>query len=344
MSYDYKSILVTGGAGCIGMQVCAELRRRGAKVRLFDLPEQISRVREFIPEDVDIYYGSILDMSSLRDGMAGCDAVIHLAAYLGVMRTETNRLRCLDINMTGTRNVLDCAVQHRVEKIVFASSSEVYGEPVENPVRETTLTQGKTVYAVSKLAGEELCKAYSQRYPHLKHTVLRYFNAYGPYQITQFVIPKFVYNVQHDRPPIIYGTGEQMRSFCYSSDTARGTVDALYKPEADGQTINIGNSESLVSLKDLAKLVIEVGGKEGKIEAVINTEFSKTDREESREIHRRYCDTSLALNLLDFRPRVSLRDGIANVFSEGRLFDRWESSDIKYTLDEWIEDDGGNDR
>jgi len=101
MVYGYKNILVTGGAGCIGMQVCTELINRGFSVHLFDLPEQIKRVEKYILPEIKIYYGSVLDCSSLRDAMIGCDAIIHLAAYLGVRRTETNRLRCIEINVDG---------------------------------------------------------------------------------------------------------------------------------------------------------------------------------------------------------------------------------------------------
>jgi len=93
MTYNFKKILVTGGAGCIGMAVCNELIKRGIKVVLFDLYEQISTVKDIINDNVEIYYGSILDESSLREAIRGCDAIIHLAAYLGVRRTEISSLR-----------------------------------------------------------------------------------------------------------------------------------------------------------------------------------------------------------------------------------------------------------
>ena len=194
MKHDFKKVLVTGGAGCIGMQVCSELLSRGIKVVLFDLYEQINVSKERIDDKIELYYGSILDESSLREAIRGCDAVIHLAAYLGVRRTEVNSLRCLDININGTKKVLDASVQSGVKKIVFASSSEVYGEPRKNPIKEDAPTQGKTVYAISKLAGEELVKAYNSEFQKIKYTNLRYFNTYGPYQIAQFVIPKFIRN------------------------------------------------------------------------------------------------------------------------------------------------------
>ena len=216
-------VLVTGGAGCIGIQVCRELDRRGIEVHLLDLGEQIARVRDALPARVKVFYGSILDVSSIREAMDGCRAVIHLAALLGVRRTEVNRLRCLEINVDGTKRVLDCAVQHRIMRLVFASSSEVYGEPVENPITEETITQGKTVYAVSKLAGEELCIGYAQRYPEFEQVILRFFNAYGPYQAAQFVLPKFIQNAMTGKPIVINGSGDQIRSYCYSGRYRTGS-------------------------------------------------------------------------------------------------------------------------
>ena len=115
-----KKFIVTGGAGVIGLEVCRQLAALGHEVHMFDLGEQIKRVKNAIPEEVMTFYGSILDLSSLRAAMADCSIVIHLAATLGVRRAEADKLRCLEINIEGTKNVLDCAVQHRVKKFVFA--------------------------------------------------------------------------------------------------------------------------------------------------------------------------------------------------------------------------------
>ena len=332
--YEFKKVLVTGGAGCIGLGVCKELVKRGVSVVLFDLYEQINQVEKYIPKEVELYYGSILDSSSLGDALEGCNAIIHLAAYLGVRRTEINRLRCLEININGTRNVLECGIQNRIKKIVFASSSEVYGEPEKNPINEKCVTQGKTVYAITKLAGEEFCKAYTQRFPELSYVILRFFNTYGPYQIAQFVIPKFIRSIQQGEPPIIYGDGSQKRSYCYVSDTAWATVEALISKKADGEIINIGNSKCPVSLSSLADLLITKCGRDDKIRPRYERQFNNADRGKEREIFNRYCDTSRAEKILNFFPRVSLEQGIENVIKEGILFPKWASTDFYYTIDE----------
>ncbi len=326
-------VLVTGGAGCIGIQVCRELDRRGIEVHLFDLGEQIARVRDAVPSRVKVFYGSILDVSSIREAMDGCGAVIHLAAQLGVRRTEVNRLRCLEINVDGTKRMLECAIQHRVKRLVFASSSEVYGEPIENPITEETITQGKTVYAVSKLAGEELCIGYSQRYPDFEHVILRFFNAYGPYQAAQFVLPKFIRNAMTGKPIVINGNGDQIRSYCYSEDTARGVVDALLRSEAGGQVINLGNSDEPTSLKELADLVVKTNG-DPSIEIKYAGDFRGTDRQESREIHRRYCSGDKAKRLLGFESRVALEDGIRRIIEMNSIFENWDSTELPYVVDE----------
>jgi|TARA_B100002003_G_scaffold168503_1_gene156550 nucleoside-diphosphate-sugar epimerase len=336
MKYSFEKVLVTGGAGCIGMPVCNGLLKRGVEVVLFDLYEQINVVKDQINDKIEIFYGSILDESSLREAIRGCDGVIHLAAYLGVRRTEINSLRCLDININGTKKVLDAAIHAGTQKIIFASSSEVYGEPLKNPIREEDITQGKSVYAVSKLAGEELVKAYHAEFETLNFTVLRYFNTYGPYQIAQFVIPKFIRNVLNDKPPVIYGDGRQERSYNFSEDTARGTVDALFSQEANNTTMNIGNSNALISLKDLGELVIKICGKQDDMKINIKNTFENTDRDESREIFQRYCSTDKAKAVIDYESQISLEEGIKKIIEVGVLQPKWATSERKYTIDDYL--------
>ena len=159
----------------------------------FDVGEQFARhdtfMRELKSDKLETISGTILDRFKLNTGMKDCDIVFHMAAMLGVKRTEDNRLRCMETNVSGTDTVLSACVFNRVNHVVFASS-EVYGEPSNNPISETDETKGKTVYAVSKLAGEELVKGYNQL-PALI-TIVRFFNTYGEGQVAQFVLAKFV--------------------------------------------------------------------------------------------------------------------------------------------------------
>ena len=319
-------ILVTGGCGMIGLEVCKQLINLKHEVNLFDLGEQVNRMKSFIPKKAKIFYGSILDPSSLQPAIKGCDIVIHLGALLGVQRSEKDKLSCIQININGTNNVLDCAIQNKVKKIVFASSSEVYGEAATNPIMEDMDTQGKTVYAVTKLAGEELCKAYHQKFG-IDYTILRYFNCYGPNQTAQFVITKFVKNVREDNPPLINGDGKQMRSYTHVKDTARATITACLLEKANGKILNIGNGENPISLNNLAKKIISLSGKEGQIKPVHSTNFEETDRVKEREIFHRFCDSSKAQKLLDWSPTIDIDSGLLSIIEQDKIHEGW----INYT-------------
>ncbi|MAG69479.1 MAG: hypothetical protein CL471_04165 [Acidobacteria bacterium] len=317
-----KKIVVTGGAGLIGLEVCRQLCDMDYTVCLLDQEEQIDRVRLMLPKRLRLYSGSVLDCSSLRQAFKGCEIVIHLAAILGVHRSEKQRLKCIEINIEGTKNVLDCAVMSGMKKIVFASSSEVYGEPFENPITENNITQGKTLYAITKLAGEELCRAYAQFYP-IEYTILRYFNCYGPRQTAQFVIPRFIKQVRGDMSPTLYGDGKQIRSYTYVSDTASATVLAAFSEKTNSEVINVGNGDQPISLIDLARLVIKLSGKQGKIVSEILNSFDGADRHESREIYARYCNATKVKKLLNWKPQISLEEGLKNVFNTEKIFDGW---------------------
>ena len=208
-------ILVTGGAGFLGSAVVRALAADGHAVRVLDIVEQAA------PQEGERYVGSILDPNALRRAMQGMEGIIHLAAMLGVRKTDERRLECLDVNIQGTVNVLEACVKNRAEFFVFASSSEVYGEAQQMPIRETTPLQPRSIYAVSKLAGEEYVRSYAKRYG-LKFGIARLFNCYGEGQVAEFVAPRFVLACQRAAGPVLYGGGQQMRSFCHVDDTSRG--------------------------------------------------------------------------------------------------------------------------
>lgn len=311
----------------IGLHVSSILVKRGISTRIFDLGEQVARVQSFLPPAIETYCGSVLEEVAIERAAEGCDTVIHLAGMLGVKRTEANRTKCLETNIFGTKRVLDAAVKNGAQRIVFASSSEVYGEPFENPVTEDTTTQGKTVYAVSKMAGEELCKAYGQRYG-LKYVILRYFNCYGPYQVAQFAIPRFIHSAMRGKPPTVFGDGHQKRCYTFVEDTAEATVSSALSLDAEGCVLNVGSGNSPISLLDLANLVIQISGKNLKPEMV--EEFRHTDRTREREVFERYCTAQKAKKRLNWEARVSLAEGIRCVFEKGILFERWpDSNDIQ---------------
>lgn len=323
-----KTVFLTGAAGLIGKSLATKLVAHGDKVICFDLGEQFARYREFFLNlektgRARIYPGTILDRIGMSKEMASADAVVHLAAMLGVRRTEANKLRCYEINTQGTDNILDACIRNRIDHVVFASSSEVYGEPSSNPITEEHETKGKTVYAVSKMAGEELVKGYAQLYPWLNYTIVRFFNTYGEGQVAQFVLMKFIQKVLSGQNPIVFGDGNQMRSYGHVDDVTDGLLLVLEKKKACNQVYNLGNSGQLFSLKDLAQKVIDVLAPDQGLSVEVVGDFNGTDRSEKREIYTRFCDTSKAAADLGFCPKVTVEDGIRRIVAAGEIHDDW---------------------
>lgn len=322
-----RRVLITGGGGMIGLALTRELLRNGFSVLCFDLAEQIMRRESELEQlrdlgELELRAGTIMDKWSIATAARNVDAVVHLAAMLGVKRTEDNRLLCMDINTSGTENVLNACVQNRIGHVVLASSSEVYGEPQQNPVGEDAETQGKTVYAVSKLAAEELVKGYHQLTPWLDYTIVRFFNTYGEGQVAQFVLSRFVKLVLGGENPVVYGDGTQRRSFCHVEDAVTGIRAILSTPKARNRVYNIGNSREVFSLCDVAQKVIEVLAPDKNL-GVDVIGFTGSDRLPEREIFTRFCNTSRAEEELGFAPKITLEEGIRRLAGAESLHEDW---------------------
>ena len=160
-------VLVTGGSGLIGMAVINELIDNNIDVRSMDLTKNTTN-------GIENYVGSILDINSVNQAVRGCDTVIHLAAKLGVKRTETHRLETLNLNIQGTVNILESCVNNDIEKVIFTSSSEIYGDQDKDQISEDCHRNPKSIYGVTKLASEEYMEAYHNYY----HLIILHVNLY----------------------------------------------------------------------------------------------------------------------------------------------------------------------
>lgn len=302
-------ILVTGSAGFIGTafvrRLLQERTKKHLEVRAFDVrPTQV--------EECSSIQGSILDPPCLERAMQGCDMVVHLAAYLGVRLSDRNRLKCLDINITGTKNVLDACVANGVRKLIFISSSEVYGENGASPVSETSSLRPQSVYAVSKLAGEEYVKAYATQYG-FDYTILRPFNVYGPGQTAEFVIPRFVRAAIEGRAPLVYGTGQQVRAFCSVDDIVEGLTLTLFSPDATGEVFNLGNDSEFISILDLGHKIVALSKNRGPAPQLVP--YEQSDRTLERDVIWRVPQIQKAKQVLSYAPKVGLDDGIFRFFN-----------------------------
>jgi len=260
-----KKVIVTGGAGFIGSNLVKELARKAYQVTVIDdlSTGKNENLEPLLANDnVRFIQGSITDLPLLQRLFHNASYVFHVAALPSIPRSIENPLASHNANATGTLNVLISARENKVEKVIYSSSSSVYGDTPTLPKQEDMMPNPRSPYAVAKLAGEYYCRAFQQVY-NLNTVCLRYFNVYGPRQDpdSQYaaVIPRFIHNCLQGKPPLIYGDGKQTRDFTYVDDVVTANILAA-ESQATG-TFNIG-TESSVSINELAGLVLKLTGKD----------------------------------------------------------------------------------
>lgn len=303
-----RRCLVTGGAGFIGSHLVDRLVAENRAVTVLDdmstgkranLSEALSR------GDVRIVQGSILDRQAIEAAAEGCDLVFHLAVQC-VRRSLSRPLENHGVNVTGTMNVLEVARRRRVRRLIYCSSSEVYGNAGYGDLNETTtVCEPATVYGAAKLAGEHYAKAYWQTYG-LPTIVIRPFNSYGPREHATGelaeVIPRFVIRVLNGLPPVIFGTGENGRDFTYVTETARGIALAASCDTLIGRVVNIAYGE-MVTVQRLAESITRLCGR-----ADISPLFIEP---RPGDIGALRADTRLARETLAFVAEVDLHQGLS---------------------------------
>ena len=256
-----KKVTVTGGAGFIGSHLAELLVSRGYHVIIIDdlstgKKENIADLTR--KDNVRFIQGSILDLHLLQESFRGVDLVFHQAALTSVPRSIEDPVSTNEVNIAGTLNVLLAARDNNVKKVIFASSSSVYGDTPTLPKVEDMTPHPQSPYALTKLVGEYYCHIFHQIYD-LPTICLRYFNVYGPRQDADSpyaaVIPIFITRVSQDKPPIIYGDGEQSRDFTFVKDVIQANIIGA-ESDACG-VFNIGRGENS-TINDLAKTVTRI--------------------------------------------------------------------------------------
>jgi UDP-glucose 4-epimerase len=300
-------VMVTGGSGFIGSHLIDELLARGNRVVVYDNFDPFYLGKE---KNIESHVGdpnftlvraNILDRKTLSSAMEGADIVFHEAAQPGVRYSIENPQKVHDVNVTGALNVLRTASIHDVKRVVFASSSSVYGLPEYLPFDEEHPTKPNSPYAASKLCAEKYCQVFHSIYG-LDVVVLRYFSVYGPRQRPDQVIRIFVHNVLVGKPVRIYGDGEQTRDFTYVDDAVEATLLAAEVDEADGMVINVGSGRR-ISINGLIEEISRSMGIEGETDHV-HEEASPGD------FPHTLADVSLARRVLGYEPRLDLREGL----------------------------------
>jgi nucleoside-diphosphate-sugar epimerase len=302
-----KRILLTGGAGFIGTALVAGLADHNEIVVLDNYDRNALRHTE-LPQhqNVHVICGDVTDVAAVRAAADRCQVVVHLAAIAGVDTVLRRPVDTMRVAILGTYNVLEAArAQPGLERFVDFSTSEVFGTYAYN-VREADLTslgavgEARWTYAVSKLATEHLAHNYHKQFG-LPAVSVRPFNIYGPGQIGEGAIHRFIVQALRGDDITIHNDGSQIRAWCYIDDMVRGLLACLERDEAVGQAFNIGNPRSVVTIYNLAMQIVRISGSRSKITFV---PWNQAD------VELRIPNIEKARRLLEYQPQIDLEDGL----------------------------------
>jgi len=294
--------LVTGGAGFIGSHLAEELVRRGHEVTIFDnfstgTHENLRGLPVYVIE------GDLRNSDQLDSAVKGIDTVFHLAALCSVSRSVSDPMSTHDVNITGTLNLLEACRKACVRRLVFSSSSSVYGESETLPKHEEMKPAPISTYAVSKLTGEHYCQVYWKAYG-LETVCLRYFNVFGPRQspASEYaaVIPRFIDAVLKGHHPLIYGDGTQSRDFTYVDNIVDANIRAAESPRMPGQVVNIA-CEGRLSLLELLTNIGRI------LDVEILPEFHAA---RNGDVKHSQASIARAQELFDYSPGVDFEKGL----------------------------------
>jgi nucleoside-diphosphate-sugar epimerase len=300
-----STYLVTGGAGFIGSNITEFLLERGEKVRVLDNLSTGKRENIAHLNGVELLEGDICDLEVTKEAMKGADFCLHQAALPSVARSVEDPARTNEVNVGGTLNVLVAAVETSVKRLVYASSSSVYGDTPTLPKSEESPPNPLSPYAVSKFAGELYVSSFGHVHG-LETVVLRYFNVFGPRQdpTSKYaaVIPAFITAMSEKRKPTIFGDGGQSRDFTYVGNVVEANVAACHAPvSATGAAYNVGCG-SRTTVNELARQIAEI---------------LKSDLEPVHvaprpgDVRHSCADISAARRELGYEPQIEIKEGLA---------------------------------
>jgi UDP-glucose 4-epimerase len=305
MEINNQKVLVTGGAGFIGSTLSEALLRLGAEVTVLDNFDEFYSGKEqnveglLLNKEFKLIRGSILDQDLLLATTKGVDVVVHLAGQAGIRYCNERPSKANEVNATGTMNVLVAARQRQVKKVVYASSSSVYGNPVKTPMKEDHPTDPSSPYGASKLAGEKYCTSFVKAYG-MDIACLRYFSVYGPRGRPDQILYSFAQKVAQGGAPVIYGDGSYSRDFTYVSDVVSATLMAVLHEESQGQVLNVGYGKDFKVI-DVARRIID------HFDVDIQPEYKEAY---GGDFSRTLCDNSRARQVLKWSPEVKFEDGL----------------------------------
>jgi UDP-glucose 4-epimerase len=301
------NIMVTGGAGFIGSHLVDKLIQMGNQVNVYDNFDEYYEGKEYNIQNhlgnsnFNLIKADILDYDTLCKSMNNVDIVFHFAAQAGVRYSFEHPIKTNTINTTGTLNVLNAAKTNQLKKIIFASSSSVYGVPQYLPIDEKHPTNPISIYGVSKLAAERYC-----RILELPTVMLRFHTVYGPRLRPDLAIHNWIHRLFQNKPPVIYGDGKQTRDFTYIDDLIDGILKSAETEGIEGEVFNLG-SGSNVSINNVVELLLKLTHKVDL--KPIHTEPKLGDVPDT------HANVSKARNILGYDPKMNFESGIRHLIT-----------------------------
>ncbi len=300
-------IVITGGAGFIGTALTQRLADQNS-VRIVDILRRNALADAGLDQhaNVEVVQADVRDAAAVERAVADADYVVHMASIAGVDTVLKNPVLTMEVSLEGTMNVLRAAQKcKKLKRVIDFSTSEVFGSYAFR-VHEADVTrlgavgEARWTYAVSKLATEHLAHNYYKQF-QLPACSVRPFNIYGPGQVGEGAVHAFVVRALKDERIQIHNQGDQIRSWCFIDDIVEGILLALVRDQALGETFNIGNPRSTITIYQLARLIVRLAGSQSEIE-FIDWDFP--------DVELRIPDIRKAEQLLGFQPQVDLEDGI----------------------------------
>jgi UDP-glucose 4-epimerase len=298
-----KQVVVTGGAGFIGSNLVRELSKENHVVVIDDLSTgKLNNIQDLINnQNISFLKANITDQKLLQKIFRNIDYIFHQAAIPSVPRSIMDPVKSNNANINGTLSILVAAKDNRVKKLVYASSSSIYGDTPTLPKKEDMKSYPLSPYAVSKLAGEFYCDVFTKIYG-ISTISLRYFNVYGPNQDPSSeyaaVIPKFISRLKKKLPPIIYGDGQQTRDFTYIKDVVMANILAA---ESDYTGVfNIAGGKR-TSINDLAKIIMRIIGEQ------LDPIYADN---QPGDVKHSLADITKAEDILKYKPKYNLKTGL----------------------------------
>jgi UDP-N-acetylglucosamine 4-epimerase len=303
-AWEGERVLVTGGAGFIGSHLVDALVKQGAKVRVLDNLETGRRDNlDAVADRIDWMVGDVRDEATCRRACAGTRVVFHQAALGSVPRSIEEPALTFDVNVGGTARLFTAARDAGITRVVYASSSAVYGDSARSPKREGEEGEPLSPYGLSKRVDEQLASVFARCFG-MTMVGLRYFNVYGPRQRPDgpyaAVIPRFVDACRRGEAPVIFGDGRQSRDFTFVGDVVEANLRAA-RAELDGaHVVNVGGGAS-ITVETLARIVASLLG---------HTSSLRHEEPRAGDVQHSRADTRQAENVLGFRPTTGLERGL----------------------------------